>query len=217
MLVSRIPRRPLLVTPHISQPRLFDNHPVRSLLTAFMVQTRRATQLATKDEPKYNPAGVNPPTKGEHARRPLKRARNEHTSDVHTDHGADAGPTKRPRKARKKDDHAILKPSDVPLRVSSAWKVGAHVSAAGGVENAIVNAAHVRCALEVPFLVPMARRTHRANAFALFVKSQRKWSSPPLTDENVASFKARMNEFGYDPTHVLPHGSYLINLANPDE
>lgn len=57
----------------------------------------------------------------------------------------------------------------------------------------------------------------RANAFALFVKSQRKWSSPPLTDENVASFKARMNAFGYDPKHVLPHGSYLVNLANPDE
>lgn len=40
---------------------------------------------------------------------------------------------------------------------------------------------------------------------------------PPLTDDNVAAFKARMNEFGYDPKYVLPHGSYLINLANPDE
>ena len=26
-----------------------------------------------------------------------------------------------------------------------------------------------------------------------------------------------MQKQGYDPKHVLPHGSYLINLANPDE
>ena len=32
----------------------------------------------------------------------------------------------------------------------------------------------------------------------------------------MTSFKERMIEFGYDAKHVLPHGSYLINLANPD-
>ncbi|KIK73031.1 hypothetical protein PAXRUDRAFT_21305 [Paxillus rubicundulus Ve08.2h10] len=32
-----------------------------------------------------------------------------------------------------------------------------------------------------------------------------------------AKIGARMNEFGYDSKHVLPHGSYLINLGNPDE
>ena len=58
---------------------------------------------------------------------------------------------------------------------------------------------------------------HSANAFALFVKSQRRWSSPPLTEENIISFKARMKEFGYSPGHVLVHGSYLINLGNPDK
>ncbi|KAG6329483.1 hypothetical protein ID866_9606 [Astraeus odoratus] len=56
-----------------------------------------------------------------------------------------------------------------------------------------------------------------ANAFALFVKSQRKWTSPALTEDSVASFKARMNEFGYSPSHVLVHGSYLVNLGNPDD
>lgn len=25
-----------------------------------------------------------------------------------------------------------------------------------------------------------------------------------------------MKEFGYAPSHILPHGSYLINLGNPD-
>ena len=32
-------------------------------------------------------------------------------------------------------------PSEYPARVQTPWKVGAHVSAAGGVENAILNAA----------------------------------------------------------------------------
>ncbi|KAG1899756.1 xylose isomerase-like protein [Suillus fuscotomentosus] len=88
---------------------------------------------------------------------------------------------------------------DFPVRVSGSWKIGAHVSAAGGVENAVRNAAMVG-----------------ANAFALFVKSQRKWDSAPLSAESVDAFKRRMQEFGYSPKHVLPHGSYLVNLGNPD-
>lgn len=66
---------------------------------------------------------------------------------MHTENDANAshGPTKRPRKAQSKKAHPNPKPSDFASRVSSAWKVGAHVSAAGGVENAIVNAARVRC------------------------------------------------------------------------
>ncbi|KAG2127335.1 xylose isomerase-like protein [Suillus cothurnatus] len=108
--------------------------------------------------------------------------------------------TKKPaHKKRKKTEGGPLA-EDFPLRVSSPWKIGAHVSAAGGVENAVRNAAMVG-----------------ANAFALFVKSQRKWDSPPLSAENVDAFKRRMREFGYSPRHVIPHGSYLVNLGNPDE
>ena len=56
-----------------------------------------------------------------------------------------------------------------------------------------------------------------ANAFALFVKSQRKWDAPPLRAENIEAFKRRMQDLGYSSKYVLPHGSYLINLGNPDE
>ena len=55
-----------------------------------------------------------------------------------------------------------------------------------------------------------------ANAFALFLKSQRKWTSPPLSEQSILEFKKRMQNFGYESRHVIPHGSYLINLANPD-
>ena len=55
------------------------------------------------------------------------------------------------------------------------------------------------------------------NAFALFLKSQRKWSSPPLAPEARDQFKAFCLEHQYDAgKHVLPHGSYLVNLAQPD-
>ncbi|KAF7291124.1 tRNA-dihydrouridine synthase 1 [Mycena indigotica] len=98
-------------------------------------------------------------------------------------------------------------------RTNSEWKVGAHVSAAGGVDNAITNAASIGYVSSPS--KPSINET-RANAFALFVKSQRKWTSPALTEATITSFKSKMKEYGYDPRHVLPHGSYLINLGNPD-
>ncbi|GLB34475.1 putative AP endonuclease family 2 [Lyophyllum shimeji] len=104
--------------------------------------------------------------------------------------------TRKTKRTRKVD---IMETITFPTRVSTPWKVGAHVSAAGGVENAIPNAAAIG-----------------ANAFALFVKSQRKWESPPLTPESISLFKERMEEHGYCSSDILPHGSYLVNLGNPD-
>ena len=78
--------------------------------------------------------------------------------------------------------------------------IGAHVSAAGGVEFAPVNAHQIG-----------------ATAFALFTKNQRQWVSKPLTDESIASFKAHCKEYGYQPEFILPHDSYLINLGHPEE
>ncbi|MBQ8366992.1 MAG: deoxyribonuclease IV [Alistipes sp.] len=77
--------------------------------------------------------------------------------------------------------------------------IGAHVSASGGVENAIINAKEIG-----------------ATAFALFTKNQRQWLAPTLTEEQVAIFKAAMAEAGYSAAQVLPHDSYLINLGHPD-
>ena len=76
-------------------------------------------------------------------------------ADMHTENDGDASPTKRPRKARQRKEHVTPKPSDFAPRVSSAWKVGAHVSAAGGVENSIVNAARVRCVSRLPCFAPV--------------------------------------------------------------
>ncbi|EME42735.1 hypothetical protein DOTSEDRAFT_81513 [Dothistroma septosporum NZE10] len=78
--------------------------------------------------------------------------------------------------------------------------IGAHVSAAGGVHNAIPNSLHVG-----------------ANAFALFLKSQRKWANPPLLEDIASSFHSACAHHSYSQSHhVVPHGSYLVNLAHTD-
>ena len=65
---------------HISQIRPFNNPSVGLFSAALMVQTRRATELSANDEAKHESESVDvkPSTKGEHTRRPLKRARKEH-------------------------------------------------------------------------------------------------------------------------------------------
>lgn len=77
--------------------------------------------------------------------------------------------------------------------------IGAHVSIAGGVENAPLNAAAIG-----------------AKAFAMFTKNQRQWASPPLTQEAIAAFKDNCRKYGFSAEHILPHDGYLINLGNPD-
>ncbi|GAB6143596.1 deoxyribonuclease IV [Desulfocicer niacini] len=76
--------------------------------------------------------------------------------------------------------------------------VGAHVSAAGGVQNAPVNAHKIK-----------------ATAFALFTKNQRQWQAKPLPPEAIQAFKENCRQYGYTPDQILAHDSYLINLGHP--
>ena len=78
-------------------------------------------------------------------------------------------------------------------------KIGAHVSAAGGVENAPLNAL-----------------TIGADAFALFVKNQRQWSAKALEVESINKFDENLKLANIKKEHILPHNSYLINLGHPD-
>jgi AP endonuclease-1 len=56
------------------------------------------------------------------------------------------------------------------------------------------------------------------NAFALFLQSQRKWDNKPLLDENRLAFISMCEEHKYNASdHVLPHGSYLVNLAQEEK
>jgi len=74
-------------------------------------------------------------------------------------------------------------------------KVGAHVSIAGGVENAPLNAAELKL-----------------ETFQIFARNPRGGVKKEYTDEQVALFKERMEEHGFDRFYI--HTPYFINLAS---
>lgn len=89
--------------------------------------------------------------------------------------------------------------------IGSKILVGAHVSAAGGAQNAIPNIVRIG-----------------GNAFSLFLKSQRKWAFTPLSDEHQTQFlsNCKHHNLGHEDNSIapiVPHGSYLVNLAHTDE
>ncbi|TBL92963.1 deoxyribonuclease IV [Hafnia alvei] len=78
--------------------------------------------------------------------------------------------------------------------------VGAHVSASGGVDQAVIRAHELN-----------------ATAFALFTKNQRQWKAAPLSSDVIYKFKSACAQYNYQPAQILPHDSYLINLGHPVE
>jgi len=76
--------------------------------------------------------------------------------------------------------------------------LGAHVSTAGGAENAIDRAAEID-----------------ATAIQVFTKQPNRWAESRLTEESVAGFRAGRERLRIG--FACAHDSYLINLATPDE
>ena len=77
-------------------------------------------------------------------------------------------------------------------------RLGAHVSVAGGLQNAIP------WALEI-----------EADTFQMFSKNQRQWIAKPLTEEDIDAFKTPLSQTNLGP--LMIHDSYLINMGSPDE
>ncbi|MDU7869830.1 MAG: TIM barrel protein, partial [Pantoea sp.] len=76
--------------------------------------------------------------------------------------------------------------------------IGAHVSAAGGVDQAVIRAHEID-----------------ATAFALFTKNQRQWKAAPLSTEVIDAFRAACEKYHFSSQQILPHDSFLINLGHP--
>src|SRR5262245_59304807 len=74
--------------------------------------------------------------------------------------------------------------------------LGAHMSIAGGVGNALLQGKKVDC-----------------DAIQIFTKSSRQWAAKPYTNEEIAQFHANRKETGI--TAVVAHDSYLLNLGSP--
>lgn len=81
--------------------------------------------------------------------------------------------------------------------ISTAPRIGAHLSVAGGLHLAFDEA--VRLGFD---------------CIQIFVKNQRQWKAAPLTDEQVRLFREARKRTGVGP--ITAHASYLINLAAPD-
>jgi deoxyribonuclease-4 len=78
--------------------------------------------------------------------------------------------------------------------------LGAHISIAGGLHNAIEIALKLKC-----------------NCFQIFVKNQRQWQAAPLTDDEVNRWAESLRDAGDKIQHVVAHSGYLINLASDRE
>ena len=76
--------------------------------------------------------------------------------------------------------------------------LGAHMSIAGGVSQALDRAASVQ-----------------SNAVQVFTKNNRQWAGPPINEEDVARWQEQMPALGVQ--YAVSHASYLINLASPKD
>ena len=76
--------------------------------------------------------------------------------------------------------------------------LGAHMSIAGGVHNALDDAAKANC-----------------TAVQLFTKSNNRWSAKDLTEKEINLFNEYRDKTKID--QIISHTGYLINLANPSE
>jgi deoxyribonuclease-4 len=75
-------------------------------------------------------------------------------------------------------------------------EIGAHMSIAGGLHQALERGRAVGC-----------------GAVQIFLKNQRQWAAKPLEAEEIRLFRAARRHTGI--RRVFAHSSYLINLASP--
>ena len=75
--------------------------------------------------------------------------------------------------------------------------LGAHMSIAGGVGNALLDGKKVDC-----------------DAIQIFTKSSRQWAAKPYSKEEIEQFRLNQKETGI--VSVIAHDSYLLNLGSPD-
>jgi deoxyribonuclease-4 len=85
-----------------------------------------------------------------------------------------------------------------PRSPATSDLIGAHMSIAGGLHRALERGAELGC-----------------DAVQIFLKNQRQWAAPPLTEPAVRAFRAARRRVGIRA--VFAHASYLINLASPGD
>jgi deoxyribonuclease-4 len=77
-------------------------------------------------------------------------------------------------------------------------KFGAHMSISGGLYKAFGYGERAGC-----------------DTIQIFSKNQQQWHAKPLSEQDIARFKAEQERTGFGP--LVVHDSYLINLASPND
>ncbi len=81
--------------------------------------------------------------------------------------------------------------------------LGAHLSIAGGLVNALIEAQRLRM-----------------ECVQVFTRNQRRWSVRPLGEAECGAWRGRLEALGWHRrrggARTVSHNSYLINLASPD-
>lgn len=81
-----------------------------------------------------------------------------------------------------------------------APRYGSHLSVAGGIHNALLEAGRLGMA-----------------SVQVFTRNQRQWNAPPVLPEEIEQFRAARASSGLQGAGaVVSHNSYLVNLASPD-
>ena len=70
------------------------------------------------------------------------------------------------------------------------------MSIAGGVQRALERAGSIHC-----------------HTVQIFTKNQLRWNAPPVQEQSIRVFRRLKSDF----SKVVAHGSYLINLASPEQ
>lgn len=89
----------------------------------------------------------------------------------------------------------IHNPNSTAMPSNKTILLGAHMSIAGGIENAYYSGASIGC-----------------TAIQFFTHSNRQWAIKALTQETAVKVQQAQKETGID--HAVVHASYLINLAS---
>lgn len=80
--------------------------------------------------------------------------------------------------------------------VGTSYKVGFHVSIAGGINKAVDNAKAVEC-----------------SAFQIFSRNPRGWQAKPLAPDDATLFRQKLAASGIDKNATIVHMPYLPNLS----
>uniref|UniRef100_A0A7E4V9L4 AP_endonuc_2 domain-containing protein n=1 Tax=Panagrellus redivivus TaxID=6233 RepID=A0A7E4V9L4_PANRE len=105
----------------------------------------------------------------------------------------------KPKKERSEEDSQFINTRLQKVAHHSKKYLGVHVTAAGGVEHALMNASAIGC-----------------RSMALFLRNRRRWAAAPLTDESVDKWKKLFPESGINPAFIVPHSYYFMNFASAD-